>query len=199
MTQHRLLQPSDYVRMPWKNGGGRTTEIAAHPPGAAPDAFDWRVSVADVAADGPFSRFPGVERTIVMIAGAGMRLEGDGHAVELRAPFEPYAFSGDDGIACTLVAGPVRDFNLMLRRGRAQGHVMVVRDAGARIPPARFRLCYAAAGALECLLPGRPPLTVAAGHAVVIEDDDATGGAPFAIIPLAGDAVALVASIDLAG
>jgi environmental stress-induced protein Ves len=198
MIQHRLLQPADYVRMPWKDGGGRTTQIASHPAGATLAAFDWRVSIAEVAADGPFSRFPGVDRTIVMIAGAGMRLEGDGHAVELRAPYEPYAFSGDDGIACALMAGPVRDFNLMVRRGRAQGRLIVVRDAGARIAPARFRVCYAAVGALECLLPGHPPLTLAADHAVVVEDDGAAGGAPFALNPLTGDAVALVVVIELA-
>ncbi|MEC4600651.1 HutD family protein, partial [Burkholderia vietnamiensis] len=45
------------VASPWKNGGGVTREIAAYPPGAALDAFAWRVSVADVGAGGPFSRF----------------------------------------------------------------------------------------------------------------------------------------------
>ena len=194
---HRLLQPADYVRMPWKNGGGQTTEIALHPPDAGCDTFDWRVSVADVAADGPFSRFPGVDRTIVIIAGAGMRLDGDGHAAELRTPFEPYAFSGDDGVTFTLVAGPVRDFNLMLRRGRAHGRVSVVRNAGMRIAPARFVVCYAAAGALECLLPAHAPLTLAIDHAMVVEDDGAAAGAPIAINPLSGDAVALVAAIEL--
>ena len=195
---HRFLQPADYTRMSWRNGGGRTTEIVTHPPDSTLATFDWRVSIAEVTADGPFSRFPGVDRTIVVIAGAGMRLEGDGHAVDLRAPYEPYAFSGDDHIRCALVAGPVRDFNLMLRRGRVQGRLIVVRDAGARIAPARFRVCYAAAGALECLLPGHPPLTIATDHTVVVEDGDGTAGAPFALQPLAGDAVALVAAIETA-
>ena len=195
---YRLLQPADFVRVPWKDGGGRTTEIVVHPPGATIKAFDWRVSVAEIAADGPFSRFPGVDRTIVMIAGAGMRLEGDGQAVDLRVPYEPYAFSGDAGIDCSLVAGPVRDFNLMLRRGRAQGTVTVVRDAGARIVPARFRVCYAATGVLECLLPGHPPLTLAADHALVVEDDGAAASGPMALNPLSGDAVALVATIEVA-
>ncbi len=193
---HRLLQPADYVRMPWKDGGGRTTEIALQPPHATSDTFDWRVSVADVAANGPFSQFPGVDRTIVLIAGAGMRLDGDGHAAELRTPFEPYAFSGDDGIVCTLLAGPVRDFNLMLRRGRARGHVAVVREMGMRIAPARFLVCYAAVGALECLLPAHSPVTIASDHAMVIEGEGAAANAPIAINPLSGNAVALVAAIE---
>ena len=71
---YRLLTPADYRPMPWKNGAGRTTEIAAHPAGAALDAFAWRVSIADVERDGPFSRFPGIDRTIVLLDGAGMRL-----------------------------------------------------------------------------------------------------------------------------
>ncbi len=195
---YRLLQPADYVRMPWKDGGGRTTEIISHPPGATMKAFDWRLSIADVTADGPFSRFPGVDRTIVMIAGAGMRLEGDGHVVDLRVPYEPYAFSGDAGIACTLIAGPVRDFNLMLRRGRARGDLTVVRDAGARIAPARFRICYAAAGVLECLLPGHSPLTLSVDQALVVEDDGAAASASFALNPRSGDAVAVVAAIEVA-
>ncbi len=194
---YRLLQPSDYVRLPWKNGRGRTTEIAVYPPTATADGFDWRVSVAEVATDGPFSRFPGVDRTIVLIAGAGMRLDGDGHAADLRTPYEPYAFRGDDGISCTLVAGPVREFNLMLRRGRARGHVAIVSDAGMRIAPARFLVCYAAAGALECLLPAHSPVTLATDHAMVVENSDPAATVPIAINPLSGDAVGLAAVIEL--
>lgn len=193
---HRLLKPADYVRMPWKDGGGHTTEIAAHPATATLDSFDWRVSIADVAADGPFSRFPGVDRIIVLVAGAGMRLAGDAHDAELRAPFEPYAFSGDDALSCSLVDGPVRDFNLMLRRGRTQGRVVVVRDAAARIAPARWRVCHAVAGAIECLVPGHPPLAVALDDTVVFDDEGEAAGGSLAVNPLSAGAVALVAVIE---
>lgn len=197
MIRHRVLSPADYRRMPWKNGAGRTTEIASHPAGAELDAFDWRASVADVARDGMFSPFAGVDRTIVMIAGAGMRLDGDGHAALLRAPYEPYTFSGDDALHCALLDGPVRDFNLMLRRGRATGELAIVRGAGARIAPARFRLCYVAAGAYEGLFAGHPPRVVAADHALLVEDEPASA-APLAVNPLTADAVALVVRVDLA-
>jgi environmental stress-induced protein Ves len=193
---HRLLKPADYVRMPWKDGGGHTTEIAAYPATATLDSFDWRVSIADVAAEGPFSRFPGVDRIIVLIAGAGMRLAGDAHDAELRAPFEPYAFSGDDALSCSLVDGPVRDFNLMLRRGRTQGRVVVVRDAAARIAPARWRVCHAVAGAIECLVPGHPPLAVAPDDTVVFDDEGEAAGGSLAVNPLSAGAVALVAVIE---
>ena len=105
-TMFRLLTPNDYRSMPWKNGAGRTTEIAVHPAGAALDAFAWRVSIADVERDGPFSRFPGIDRTIVLLDGAGMRLRSGASDIELTTRFVPHDFSGDDAIECTLVAGP---------------------------------------------------------------------------------------------
>ena len=195
-AMHLLLKPADYVRMPWKNGGGHTTEIAVHPVDGTIDTFDWRISIAEVAADGPFSRFPGVDRILVLLSGAGMRLAGNAHAAELRAPFEPYSFSGDDAISCSLVDGPVRDFNLMSRRGRMQGHIEVVRDEAARIAPARWRICHAAAGAIECLVPGHPPLTVALDDTVVFEDDGESPGGTIVINPVSAGAVALVAAIE---
>ncbi len=90
----------------------------------------------------------------------------------------------------------MRDFNLMLRRDRGQGTVTVMRGEGARIPPARFRLCYAATGACECLLAGHAPLAVTAENALFVTDDDAA--AQLAVNPLTTDAVALVTTIDLA-
>src|SRR5437763_703957 len=133
MTQHRLLSPSDFRRMAWRNGAGRTTEIESHPRNAPLDAFDWRISIADITRDAPFSRFPGIDRTIVMIAGAGVRLQGAGHDISLQTPYKPYSFSGDVDMQCTLLGGPVRDFNLMLRRGRVNGKIAVVRFDPARI------------------------------------------------------------------
>jgi len=56
------LQSSGYRAMVWKNGQGITHEIAREP--ALGDAFLWRLSIAEVAADGDFSLFPGADRTI---------------------------------------------------------------------------------------------------------------------------------------
>jgi uncharacterized protein len=195
-AMHQLLKPADYVRMPWKDGGGSTTEIVVHPAGSTLSTFDWRISIADIAADGPFSRFPGVDRIVALLSGAGMRLTGDAHSVELRAAFEPYAFSGDDGISCSLVDGPVRDFNLMLRRGRVAGRIVVVRDAAERIAPARWRVCHAAGGAIECLVPGHPPVSVAVDDTVVFQDESGAAGGALAINPLTAGAVALVSVIE---
>jgi hypothetical protein len=192
----RLLTPNDFRSMPWKNGGGRTTEIAAYPPGAAIDNFLWRVSLADVERDGPFSPFPGVERTIVLLDGAGMRLHEGLRAAELTVPFAPHDFSGDEAVDCTLVAGPVRDFNVMFRRGRVRGSVTVVREDGAQFGPAQFRLVYAATGAQECIVASLAPLRLEAGHALIVDGPVGRAASPIAIRPLAQYAVALVVSVD---
>lgn len=105
--------------MPWKNGGGTTTEIAVHPPGASLDAFDWRVSMAHVGTDGPFSSFPGIDRTLSVLTGNGIALAfGDGETVRLERSSPPYAFAADRAVEGLLVAGPIDDLNVMTRRGR---------------------------------------------------------------------------------
>lgn len=70
----RILRAAGRAAAPWKNGGGVTREIAAGPEGAGMDTFAWRVSLADVGADGPFSVFPEVTRVLTVVDGAGMEL-----------------------------------------------------------------------------------------------------------------------------
>ena len=90
---HRVLTPADYRSTSWKDGGGRTTEIVSYPHGAGLDRFIWRASVADVERNGPFSGFPGVDRTLVLLQGAGLILSGVGEPLEVRAHFEPVKFA----------------------------------------------------------------------------------------------------------
>jgi hypothetical protein len=192
----RLLTPADFHPMPWKNGAGRTIEIAVHPAGATLDAFDWRVSIAEVERDGPFSRFPGVDRTIVLLAGAGMRLRSSAKVVELATRFMPEEVSGDDAIECILAAGPCRDFNAMFRRGRARGRVAVACDAGMDLDPTPFRLVYAATGTQECIVAGRPSLRIDEGHAVLVGAPDYDDElARLSLRPITDGAVALVVSV----
>ena len=154
------------------------------------------MSIADVAGDGPFSRFPGVDRTIVLLEGAGMRLTGGGRETELRTPFEPWEFSGDDAIDCTLIAGPVRDFNAMFRRSEAHGTVAVVRGDRGETATGDFVLAYAATGAHHCVIPGHPPLALAAGHAVLVERWLTGEAASLGVRPVDAGAVALVVGVE---
>lgn len=119
----RIIRAVDCRPMPWKNGGGVTTEIMAWPPAAGLDDFDWRISMAQVASGGPFSVFPGIDRTLTVLAGT-MRLQaGEAQAAVLSPQSQPYAFSGDACTEAVLIDGPVLDFNVMTRRGRLSHEV----------------------------------------------------------------------------
>ena len=122
----RILHSSDYRRMPWKNGGGTTTEIwkQASPSGETL----WRLSIADVASDGPFSEFPGVDRWIMVIEGSGMVLDISGMgARRIDRPLDPLFFSGDAKTDCRLIDGPIRDFNFMIARSFGKGSLQVLK------------------------------------------------------------------------
>lgn len=123
----RVLRAADRTAVPWKNGGGVTREIAASPEGAPLDDFDWRVSLADVSADGPFSSFPGVDRTLTVVEGAGMDLMvgGEHHIVDEQ--YWPHDFPGDLETDGRLLGGPVVNLNVMYRRERTTAEVAVVR------------------------------------------------------------------------
>ncbi|MFD7531019.1 HutD family protein [Streptomyces sp. NPDC059849] len=123
----RVLRAADRTATPWKNGGGVTREIAAYPEGAPMDAFDWRVSLAEVTEDGPFSTFPGVDRTLTVVEGAGMDLMVDGEHHIVDEPYWPHDFPGDLATDGTLLGGPVVNLNVMCRRGRTSAAVAVVR------------------------------------------------------------------------
>jgi len=116
---------------PWKNGGGHTREIARIPVASAVDDFDWRVSIADVSTDGPFSNYDHVDRVIVLLSGAGVRLRSSDGKIDHRLdePLVPFAFSGDDAITAALIDGASSDFNVMTRRGVVRADVQIVRAA----------------------------------------------------------------------
>ena len=115
----KVLRADNHRRMPWKNGGGETLEVAVFPADAGIGTFDWRVSMAVVASDGPFSAFPGIDRTLVLLDGDGMLLDIAGRApVSLTSRSEPCAFPADVATSATLVGGAITDLNVMTARGR---------------------------------------------------------------------------------
>ncbi len=130
MPWHRF-ERATLPATPWKNGGGVTREIVCQPPGAGVDAFDWRVSIATIASDGPFSAFPGVDRVITLLEGGGVHLTSEADAIDHRldTPLQPYAFAGEARIHARLLAGDCDDFNVMTRRATCRAWVTVLREA----------------------------------------------------------------------
>jgi len=104
--------------MPWKNGGGETVEVFVHPQSAGLSDFGWRVSMATVATDGPFSVFPGIDRTLAVLSGDGMALSIEGFNDRLLTPAsQPLPFPADAPTTARLTEGPIIDLNVMTRRG----------------------------------------------------------------------------------
>ncbi len=175
-----LLRGADLVAAPWKNGGGLTREIAAFPHAAGLDAFVWRVSIADVAQAGAFSRFAGIDRTLVLLAGAGMLLdEEQGATHALTQPLDIARFAGETAIDARLVDGATRDFNLMVRRGAATGELELWRSKGdaegvsSRVLSADVVLLFCAAGSLDVTLGDTAPVTLGMDDTLRIDAPEA--------------------------
>jgi uncharacterized protein len=143
-----VVKLAEVKPVPWRNGGGTTRELLAWP-----DAGDWkiRISIADVVADGPFSRFDGIERWFAVLEGEGVRLSFPSEVVhELRRDSEPLCFDGGDEVTAELIDGPTLDFNLMAPPGvatlRREGGILHVESSivSARYDPLAARLYWEA-------------------------------------------------------
>lgn len=131
--------------MPWANGQGQTIQMLRRD---APDgSLLFRLSRARVIQDGPFSMFPGIERNLTVISGAGFDLVGD---QTIRAdPLVPVAFPGDVKLAAARVRDSCEDFNVMTARSLPKPDVRVVTEP-ADFSPDGGLLCVFAIRAARC-------------------------------------------------
>ncbi|TRO11224.1 HutD family protein [Ectopseudomonas mendocina] len=170
-----LLDPATARAMPWKNGGGTTVELAISPADAGLEDFAWRISTAQVAVDGAFSSFPGIDRSLAVLAGNGVCLQrADGQREMLLSGDAIAVFSGEEAISAQLLDGPITDLNLMTRRGvwshelrlvRLQGEQVLVNDAELLL------LWNAAPEALHYQLPEGGQQVLAAHSGVLLENE----------------------------
>jgi len=143
-----LFKSSDYRAMPWKNGAGLTTQLAIEPENATLESgFQWRLSMADVRMDGPFSAFPDYERTILLLKGKGIDLDFNGNGRKrLATPLDPFQFPGEWHATGELVDGPCRDFNVITHKGLTHKVCVVRPDPRAIIPAAPTSLVFCVHG-----------------------------------------------------
>lgn len=170
-----LIRYAQGARQRWRNDGGWTREIARS--GDAED-WAWRVSIAEVERDGPFSRFEGVEREIVLLSGTRMVLDfGAGMEVALTATTPRWRFTGEAQVDCRLPDGPTRDFNLMWRRALVEAELSLHEHEGEST-------VFAAAGETLLLhlasgqgrLPDAAGTALAAGDTLLMHDDGTRRG-----------------------
>ncbi|MBR3561886.1 MAG: HutD family protein [Oscillospiraceae bacterium] len=119
-----ILRPDDYVTTQWS--GGATTQLTIAPDNAvyADRDFLWRVSSATVELDeSDFTSLPDFHRYISTVCGDMVLSHNGGEELTLH-PGDVHDFDGGDE---THSRGRCTDFNLMLRKGKADGVMSALR------------------------------------------------------------------------
>jgi hypothetical protein len=195
----RKVDAESHRIMPWKNGGGSTAEIAIGPSTATVgSAFDWRLSIATITRDGPFSAFPGYDRFITLLAGKGMVLTFDGtDRQRLERPFEPLRFAGERRTDCRLIDGVCEDLNLIVARDRIASEIAVLTPP--RATGRLWRVGQAGGTRLLFMLRGRAAATGDAAQGLALNPRDtmiAEGAGAVPDFDPSEDAVALYAVLN---
>lgn len=169
VIRHASLRP-----VTWRNGGGSTTELAVAPEGASYADFDWRISLATIAQDGPFSSFPGVDRSLALVEGRGVDLEIDGTRITLDERAPPVAFRGESMVQARLIGGGSTDFNVMTRRARVRHRLrrIALRGRGELAPGGALRFVLLASGARLRLRSDETELELGPLDAALIDDGE---------------------------
>lgn len=91
-TWLQLRRAADLIAVPWRNGHGLTVPLFADDDSESPD---WRISVASIRADAPYSDFAGFQRAQVLLQGGPLHLDEAGVPLAtLDAPGQRIAFDG---------------------------------------------------------------------------------------------------------
>ena len=146
----KLLTREDYVTTSWS--GGTTTQLAIAPEGAvyAGREFLWRLSSATVELDhSDFTPLPDYNRFLAVLEGE-IKLKIDAQEPFPLAPGRVVAFDGGVPVESW---GQCVDFNLMVRKGKAQGAVSVLSNththSGTWSPDPGDLAIYCAAGSVR--------------------------------------------------
>ena len=211
-----IIRYAELKAHPWRNGGGVTREVARHPrtpsmqtgPQTAPqdtgqdNAWDWRVSIAEVSKAGPFSAYAGMDRVLTVVDGDLLLLSVDGAEHPLEK-YRPFRFSGDADSAGALPTGDIRDLNVITRNGAFKGYTSIIELSKKRAHPVF-------AGQLGILLQGQgtvspgtagslptgPAAVAPAPERVELNRYDAVVGADTATPEILGRGFLAVISID---
>lgn len=177
MSWFRVVPAHEHTVMPWANGGGATRQVAIDPPdGSLAKGFRWRVSRARVTSDGPFSLLPGVDRSLWLVSGAGMRLDVAGTEVVLARSLQRFDFAGEAVVHATLRDGPCEDFNVMVARDQVVADALVhewTAAAALRIEVTEQRLLVLLSGRVAGRCAGADgAFELGAGDAVLLQQLD---------------------------
>lgn len=162
-----VLNPSDYKKMPWKNGKGVTTEIALFPAGSSlvKNDFHWRLSFAEVREDGAFSEFPGCLRYLTLLQGKGIRLTFPDRVLSVNQEAAVH-FSGEEPVFGALTDGAIQDFNFIYKKDLIHAEILLL-ESEKDITLKSEALVFVNRGVVECVQAEGNPLLLTAlqtGH-----------------------------------
>lgn len=123
-----VIRRAELVVTPWKNGLGRKADVA--------EGDGWFVGLAWIQARAAFSDFTGMDRTIVLVEGAGFTLTVDGEPHVLRGVGAMHSFAGEAAVEADPLAGACTVLNAMTHRGGWSHRV----EVGSELPADGFAL-----------------------------------------------------------
>lgn len=153
----------DLPREPWRNGVGWTRPVCSREVGGQPW---WRVSVADITAAGPFSRFEGMDRIAVMLSGGALCLSNADVRLAFDGPGSVVQFPGEWALQCDAPVLPTQLFNIMARRGSAGVRVLLAADEPLTLPPGGHQVALVLRGQFELVPPTGARHILGAGEGV---------------------------------
>lgn len=158
---------------PWKNGGGSTMEIAIAPPDAGLMEFDWRISLATITADGPFSSFPGIDRSLMLVDGDSVQLTLDGARKVLLNAAQPMLWFPGEAAVHAAVKGTTTDFNVMTRRDRCRHQLERITAPGKVARRSTVTLLFVVGDGSVLARGGEQQFALARHDALLLDADDA--------------------------
>ncbi|WP_425068098.1 HutD family protein [Reyranella sp.] len=156
-----LLDPANYLRTPWKNGGGTTVDIAF-------SGDVWRFGRTPIVRPGPFSDYTGYDRVQVLVSGSGLVLETPEGEIDVRQPFRPVHFTGETRIASRLEAGPVEVVNLIGARAQVKIDIAVLDEDRTLLLQPGTHIAYSPHGEATLAVQG-DERRLAADHALRLD------------------------------
>lgn len=211
-----IIRYAELKAHPWRNGGGVTREVARHPRTTSmqtalqtgprdtgqDNAWDWRVSIAEVSKAGPFSAYTGMDRVLTVIDGDLLLLSVDGAEHPLEK-YRPFRFSGDADSAGALPTGDIRDLNVITRNGAFKGYTSIIELSKKRAHPVfagQIGILLQGQGTVSPgtagSLPTGPAAVAPAPERVELNRYDAVVGADTATPEILGRGFLAVISID---
>lgn len=181
----QIIGPNEFKRLPWKNGKGETIELAIND-GGTMAAFDWRISMARVTEDGPFSDFSGYQRQLLLLEGVGITLkhqnsdasyDGRNEYQTLATPLAVANFDGGLITSGTLINGPISDFNLIVKDDKYRSDVYCLNASTLTLPLSQLLFAYAVIGRGEVTHMNNT-ITLPQGHLLKLVADELAPNSP---------------------